>query len=258
MVIPRPVACRWKPSIVLEDAEELKAPALAPIELSNFESFDDFPASDDTIGIVQAHEAMPRTLSRLRYKKPPVPIAFHGRDGRPFAGALLEQRVAAYVARQSNPRHVRLQVVANPKAILPATGKTVVHPVKPFTLRDVVDPEGKALHGEIIYVFRHNRTNQIIYSLQELLSVGNRESRSLTIYSHDHRTTILLNSPSLASTRNRPPSDQTIGHRTASSPFPRPRRVTVHTGNCASFGNCMNIRGTRQTRNGSKRPSRHG
>jgi hypothetical protein len=146
---------------------------LVSISPSNLESFDDFRVSDDTIGIAQAHAVMPRTLSRLRYRKPPVPIAFHGRDGRPYAGALLEQRVAAYVARQSNPRHVRLQVVANPKAILPATGQTVVAPLKPFTLRDVVDPEGKARHGEIIYIFRNIKTNQIIYSLQELLSVGN-------------------------------------------------------------------------------------
>jgi hypothetical protein len=114
---------------------------------------------------------MPRTLSRLRYRKPPVPVAFHGRDGRPLAGPLLEQRVTAFVNRQSNPRHVRLQVVANPKARLPATGQTVVHPLKPFTLKDVVDPEGQARHGEIIYIFRNIKTNQIIYSLQELLNV---------------------------------------------------------------------------------------
>ena len=45
------------------------------------------------------------------------------------------------------------------------------HPWKPFTLRDVVDPEGKARHGEIIYIFRNIKTNQVIYSLQELMHV---------------------------------------------------------------------------------------
>jgi len=114
---------------------------------------------------------MPRTLSRLQYRKPPVPIAFHGRNGRPLAGRYLENRVTAFVNRQSNPRHVRLQVVANPKARLPATKQSVIHPIKPFTLKDVVDPDGKARHGEIIYIFRNLKTNQIIYSLTELLTV---------------------------------------------------------------------------------------
>jgi hypothetical protein len=107
----------------------------------------------------------------LRYKKPPVPVAFHGRNGGPLLGPQLEQRVTAYVNRQSNPRHVRLQVVVNPKARLPATGQTTVAPLKPFTLKDVVDPNGQARHGEIIYVFRNIKTNQVIYSLQELLNV---------------------------------------------------------------------------------------
>jgi hypothetical protein len=35
----------------------------------------------------------------------------------------------------------------------------------------VVDPDGTAKHGDIIYIFRNTKTNQIIYSLQELLDV---------------------------------------------------------------------------------------
>lgn len=114
---------------------------------------------------------MPRTLARLRYRAPPKPIVFSRPNDRPHIEEQLERRVAAYVNRQSNPRHVKLQVVVNPKSRLQPTGKTVIPPVKPFTLRDVVDPESKARHGEIIYVFRNTRTNQVIYSLQELLNV---------------------------------------------------------------------------------------
>ncbi|KAF1849214.1 uncharacterized protein K460DRAFT_375898 [Cucurbitaria berberidis CBS 394.84] len=113
---------------------------------------------------------MPRSLARLRYRPPPVPINFSRIDAtRPHLEALLERRVAAYVVRQSNPRHVKLQVVVNPKAKPQPTAQFVPAPLKPYTLRDVVDPEGKARHGEIIYVFRNIKSNQIIYSLQELL-----------------------------------------------------------------------------------------
>jgi hypothetical protein len=113
--------------------------------------------------------AMPRTLSRLRYRKPLPPITFNRLDGRPRLD--LEQRIAEYVVRQSNPQHLKLQVVVNPKARLPATGQRGIAPKKPYTLKDVIDPEGKAQHGEIIYIFRNIKTNQIIYSLQELLNV---------------------------------------------------------------------------------------
>lgn len=141
----------------------------------NFASFASHRQRRPTsIGIADSHAAMPRSLARLRYRPPPMPINFSRIDAtRPHLEALLERRVAAYVVRQSNPRHVKLQVVVNPKAKPQATGRFVPAPLKPFTLRDVVDPEGKARHGEIIYVFRNTKTNQIIYSLQELLDVRN-------------------------------------------------------------------------------------
>ena len=112
---------------------------------------------------------MPRNLARLRYRLPPAPVSFEGIE--PGRVRLLERKVAQYVVRQSNPRHVKLQTVVNPKAKPLPTGKTAVRPVKPYTLRDVVDPDGTARHGQIIFVFRSIKTNQILYSLQELLDV---------------------------------------------------------------------------------------
>ncbi|KAH6625516.1 transcriptional regulation of mitochondrial recombination-domain-containing protein [Boeremia exigua] len=110
---------------------------------------------------------MPRNLARLRYRLPPKPVSFVGAaNGRP---ELLERRAAQYVVRQSNPRHVKLQTVVNVKAKPLPTGQYGVRPIKPYTLRDVVDPDGAAAHGQIIYVFRSVRTNQVLYSLQELL-----------------------------------------------------------------------------------------
>ena len=113
--------------------------------------------------------AMPRNIARLRYRLPPAPVSFEGI--RPTQVHTLKKRVAQYVVRQSNPRHLRVQTVVNPKAKPLATAQTAVRPIKPYTLRDVVDPEGTTKHGQVIYVFRSIKTNQIIYSLQELLDV---------------------------------------------------------------------------------------
>lgn len=117
---------------------------------------------------------MTRNLARLRYRLPPAPVSFEGIDAGRIR--LLEKKVAQYVVRQSNPRHVKLQTVVNAKAKPLPTGKSLVRPIKPYTLRDVVDPDGTARHGQIIYVFRSIKTNQILYSLQELLDVRTRLS----------------------------------------------------------------------------------
>ncbi|RYN16573.1 hypothetical protein AA0112_g12442 [Alternaria arborescens] len=120
---------------------------------------------------------MPRSLARLRYKPPLNPVTFANTTRRitPQHVEHMQKRIAVYVERQSNPRHLRLQTVVNEKARRQATGQRVVSPIKPYTLRDVVDPEGTARHGEIIYIFRNTKTNQIIYSLQELLDTHHLE-----------------------------------------------------------------------------------
>jgi hypothetical protein len=113
---------------------------------------------------------MPRTLSRLRYRTPAVrDLAFNNRYGQPRPD--LERQATKYVVHHSKAHQLKLQVVVNPKARLPATGQRGNAPSKPFTLRDVIDPKGEAQHGEVIYVFRNIKTNQIIYSLGELLNV---------------------------------------------------------------------------------------
>ncbi|CBX98922.1 hypothetical protein IAQ61_007468 [Plenodomus lingam] len=108
---------------------------------------------------------MPRTLARLRYRNPLKPVRFNFIKDR----AEIDSKVTKYVERQSQPTPLKLQTVVNAKAKRQPTGVDVPEPWKPFTLRDVVDPKKKAKHGEIIYVFRSTRTNQILYSLQELL-----------------------------------------------------------------------------------------
>lgn len=122
---------------------------------------------------------MPRSLTRLRWRNSAPQVALP-RLALPKTSeeteaaaeyARLERRVGKHVDRLSKPQPFRLQTVLNSKARPPPTGRSVVPPPKPYTLRDVVDPLGKAQHGEIIYVFRNTETNQIIYSLQELLDV---------------------------------------------------------------------------------------
>jgi hypothetical protein len=117
---------------------------------------------------------MPRSIARLRYKAPRAPVTILPRQTlaqKPHLEALAEKQVAAYVERQSNPLHIKLQTVVNPKARAAPTGKHTIAPRQPYTLRDVVDPEKTVVHGQIIYIFRNHKTNQIIYSFQELLDV---------------------------------------------------------------------------------------
>lgn len=113
------------------------------------------------IAIASTKAAMPRTLTRLRFKAPVVVNASEF--------ALKRGRVGGHVLRQSIPRQTKLAITVNAKAHRQPTGKRVNAPERPFTLRDVVDPRGHAQHGQIIYIFRNIKTNQIIYSLSELL-----------------------------------------------------------------------------------------
>jgi hypothetical protein len=120
---------------------------------------------------------MPRTLSRLRYRTPNVPpVTFNNRYGQPRSD--LEQQATKYVVHHSKALQLKLQTVVNPNARLPATGQRGQPPPKPYTLRDVIDPKGEAQHGEVIYIFRNIKTNQIIYSLGELLNVRLRYVRN--------------------------------------------------------------------------------
>ncbi|KAH8722607.1 transcriptional regulation of mitochondrial recombination-domain-containing protein [Phaeosphaeriaceae sp. PMI808] len=111
---------------------------------------------------------MPRSLARLRYR----PLLAQGPLSRKRE---LPDRVATHVDRKSRPGSHRLQVVVNPRAVRQPTGQSRPLIQKPFTLKNVVDPQRTAVHGDIIYVFRNIKTNQIIYSLQELLADHHRE-----------------------------------------------------------------------------------
>lgn len=129
------------------------------------------PSSERPIGIASAPATMPRNLSRLKFRapRPPKPlnvsrIPLHNR-------LAVAREVRNHVLQLSKPAALGLQVVVNPSwKDLPGK-KTKKLAFKPHTLRDVVDPEAKAKHGQIIYIFRNSRTNQVIYSLAELLDV---------------------------------------------------------------------------------------
>ncbi|KAF1831417.1 hypothetical protein BDW02DRAFT_505288 [Decorospora gaudefroyi] len=110
---------------------------------------------------------MPRSLARLRFRPPAKQVSLSLAETlRP---SVLLNRIEAHVERQSRPQHIKLQTVVDPRARRQPTGQYIPAPQKPSTLRDVVDPHRRAQHGDTIYIFRHIRTNQIIYSLQELL-----------------------------------------------------------------------------------------
>lgn len=121
------------------------------------------------IGTTDDPATMPRSLARLRWKDPPKPFIFPKLS--PTNGFLFAKKAEKYVARHSNPPHGKVHTVVNERARRQPAGRSAMTPRRPYTLRDLVDPKGTKEHGEIIYVFRHTITNQIIYSLQELLDV---------------------------------------------------------------------------------------
>lgn len=115
---------------------------------------------------------MTRNLARLRFK-PPRPIRPLNLARVPAdQPAALEHRIRNHVIAQSKPtKALSLQIVVHPKwKQKPGKANQPLHS-RPHTVRDLVDPEGVAQHGQIIYVFSNIRTGQVIYSLSELLDV---------------------------------------------------------------------------------------
>ncbi|KAF2452052.1 hypothetical protein P171DRAFT_347804 [Karstenula rhodostoma CBS 690.94] len=113
---------------------------------------------------------MPRNLARLRFRAPkqlrPLNIArIHPEDH-----TTLHRRLRAHALDLSKPQTpLSLQVVVNPKWKQQPGKKPFRMSYKPHTVRDLVDPEAAAKHGQIIYVFANIKTGQVIYSLNELL-----------------------------------------------------------------------------------------
>lgn len=158
---------------------------------------------------------MPRNLSRLKFRapKPPPPLNL----ARLPPGDRLPQALKSHVLAVSKPAAnlaVRTVMVQKWKQ---QPGKTRKQQFRPHTLKDMVDPAGKAKHGQIIYIFRNTRTNQVIYSLAELLDVRLSARRSPAMYTKPFRNTTSTNFPSSASTRSRPLSVLTNGRPTALS-----------------------------------------
>lgn len=124
------------------------------------------------IGIASSPSRMPRTLARLRFRAPKPPRPLNLARTNPSHSRALERKVRNHVVRLSKPpTPLGLQVVVNPQWKKQPGKKTRKLAHKPHTLRDLVDPTHKARHGQIIYVFRNIKSNQVIYSLVELLDV---------------------------------------------------------------------------------------
>lgn len=118
---------------------------------------------------------MPRNLAKLRFKAPKPPRPLNLASIKPDNQTALHQRLRAHAVDLSKPRtDLSLQVVVNPKWKEQPGSRPFRMSYKPHTVRDLVDPEGEAQHGQIIYVFANVKTNQVIYSLSELLDVYHR------------------------------------------------------------------------------------
>ena len=115
---------------------------------------------------------MPRNLGKLRFRAPrqlaPPNLS------RFVAGQeqQLQNRLRAHALDQSKPQTpLSMHIVVNPQWKQQPGKKPHRQSFKPHTVRDLVDPEGVAEHGQIIYVFANIKTGQVIYSLNELLDV---------------------------------------------------------------------------------------
>lgn len=120
---------------------------------------------------------MPRNLARLRFRAPkkvvPVPVARNVTRLPNLPHHVVERQVRRHVLSRSQPSTaLALHYVVDPrwKRLPGKKGRKLAH--KPHTLRDLVDPQAKKQHGEVIYIFKNIRTNQVIYSLAELLDVS--------------------------------------------------------------------------------------
>jgi len=125
---------------------------------------------------------MPRLPVRVRMNKvrfrpprqrnvPVLPAVLSGRslDIHPDKLALV-QRKARLVAEHMSAPDVPFSVQKLAKASWVKKPGEKMNIEKPFTLRELADPAGAfPKHGQLIFVFRHVRTNQILYSFTEVL-----------------------------------------------------------------------------------------
>ncbi|KAF2643882.1 hypothetical protein P280DRAFT_466606 [Massarina eburnea CBS 473.64] len=113
---------------------------------------------------------MPRNLGRLRFRVPKPVRPLNLVRVQPNNRQALEQEVTNHVVELSKPTAtLNLSTVTDPKWKKHPGNRGKKLRRKPHTLRDIVDPQGRKKHGEVIYVFRSTKTNQVIYSLSEML-----------------------------------------------------------------------------------------
>jgi hypothetical protein len=124
------------------------------------------------IAIVNSPPTMPRNLAKLRFR---APKQLAQPNLHRFAAGQEDKfhaRLRAHALDLSKPQTpLSLHIVVNPKWKQQPGKKPHRLAYKPHTVRDLVDPEGTAKHGQIIYVFANIKTGQVIYSLVELLDV---------------------------------------------------------------------------------------
>ncbi|PVH91935.1 hypothetical protein DM02DRAFT_606007 [Periconia macrospinosa] len=118
---------------------------------------------------------MPRNLARLRFRAPrslPKPLDLSRPEALLAKPDVLAQQLSKHVRQISKPlTPLAVRTVLDPgwKRQPAKKTKTKALPLKPLSLRDLVDPDRKAKHGTIIYVFRNDKSNQVIYSLSEMM-----------------------------------------------------------------------------------------
>ena len=115
---------------------------------------------------------MPRNLARLKFRAPKPVRPLNLTRLQQGSQRVLEQKITEHVLQLSKPSTpLCLSVVTDPQWKRQPAHKFRTLRSRPYTLRDVVDPDRRKKHGEVIYVFRNTKTNQVIYSLSELLDV---------------------------------------------------------------------------------------